>query len=71
MSKLLDIHIGNLIRKAQKKKCISSRELAKRMDVHAVQIVRWRNSNDIKVGKLFQICNALDISFEDFIALTD
>jgi len=60
--------IGWCLRAAQANTGITSAHLAHCLDVKPQQIARWRTSDNLKFHTIQMLCEALDMSLEEFLA---
>jgi DNA-binding Xre family transcriptional regulator len=58
---------GRLLKIAMAKRGVGTYQLADLLSVKAQQVSRWRGCTDIKFSTVIKICDALDISVEEFI----
>jgi len=65
----MQINIGSSLRVAQAKAQVNSSDLARAFKVHPQQIMRWRNSRDMKISLALKFANHFSVSLADFIKL--
>lgn len=58
--------VGKRIRELQDQRGVSSRALARMMDAHPNQVVRWRNAKTVKVSVVEDFCAALEVGLPEF-----
>ena len=58
--------VGKRIRELQDQRGVSSRALARLMDAHPNQVVRWRNAKTVKVSVVEDFCAALEVGLPEF-----
>jgi len=58
--------VGKRIRELQDQRGVSSRALARLMDAHPNQVVRWRNAKTVKVSVVEDFCAALELELPEF-----
>jgi len=58
--------VGKRIRQLQDQRGVSSRALARMMDAHPNQVVRWRNAKTVKVSVVEDFWAALEVGLPEF-----
>lgn len=58
--------VGKRIRELQDQRGVSTRALARIMEAHPNQVVRWRNAKTVKVSVVEDFCAALEVELPDF-----
>jgi transcriptional regulator with XRE-family HTH domain len=61
------MHAGNAIKTLQDRYGYTGTELAEMLDIAPQQLSRWRQSDDIKLSVIFNICDVLGIEVSEFI----
>lgn len=61
------MHLGNKLKKLQLKHKVTSRELASHLGVKDPQVNKWRNSEDIRLGVVLQICEYVGVDIHEFL----
>jgi len=60
--------VGKRIRALQDQRGVSTRALARLMDEHPNQVVRWRNAKTVKVSVVEDFCSAMEIGVPEFFS---
>lgn len=60
-------NVGESLRKAQKDRGVTNKSLSEKFDVSLVQIHRWRNCTDMRIGHIEAIADYLDMSVYEFL----
>ena len=60
--------VGKRIRELQDQRGVSTRALARMMDEHPNQVVRWRNAKTVKVSVVEDFCAAMELQLPDFFS---
>ena len=60
--------VGKRIRELQDQRGVSTRALARIMDAHPNQVVRWRNAKTVKVSVVEDFCAAMELQLPDFFS---
>jgi transcriptional regulator with XRE-family HTH domain len=60
--------VGKRIRELQDRRGVSTRALARIMDAHPNQVVRWRNAKTVKVSVVEDFCAAMELELPDFFS---
>lgn len=60
--------VGKRIRELQDQRGVSTRALARIMDAHPNQVVRWRNAKTVKVSVVEDFCVAMELQLPDFFS---
>ena len=60
--------VGKRIRQLQDERGVSTRALARMMDEHPNQVVRWRHAKTVKVSVVEDFCSAFEIDVHDFFS---
>jgi len=63
----MTIDCGSRLRQLQLDRKVSSVELARRLGVSPQQLVRWRQTANLKIHTIQRICEALDIKVSIFL----
>jgi len=63
----MTIDSGSRLRQLQLDRKVSSVELARRLGVSPQQLVRWRQTANLKIHTIQRICEALDIKVSIFL----
>ena len=63
----MTIDCGSRLRQLQLDRKVSSVELARRLGVPPQQLVRWRQTANLKIHTIQRICEALDIKVSIFL----
>ncbi len=58
--------VGKRIRELQDQRGVSTRALARIMEAHPNQVVRWRNAKTVKVSVVEDFCAAFEVGLPDF-----
>lgn len=61
------MHAGNAIKTLQDRYNYTGTELADMLDIAPQQLSRWRQSDDIKLSVIINICDVLGIEVSEFI----
>ena len=60
--------VGKRIRELQDQRGVSTRALARIMDAHPNQVVRWRNAKTVKVSVVEDFCAAMELQLPEFFS---
>lgn len=61
------MHAGKAIKTLQDRYHYTGTELAEMLDIAPQQLSRWRQSDDIKLSVILNICDVLGIEVSEFI----
>ena len=61
------MHAGKAIKTLQDRYNYTGTELADMLEIAPQQLSRWRQSDDIKLSVIFNICDVLGIEVSEFI----
>lgn len=61
------INVGRSLRRVQFEQGVTNRAIATVMGVNPVQVVRWRNSEDMKISRVNQLARFFSLSLDEFI----
>lgn len=61
------MHAGKAIKTLQDRYNYTGTELAEMLEIAPQQLSRWRQSDDIKLSVIINICDVLDIEVSEFI----
>ena len=61
------MHAGKAIKTLQDRYNYTGTELAEMLDIAPQQLSRWRQSDDIKLSVILNICDVLGIEVSEFI----
>ena len=61
------MHAGKAIKTLQDRYNYTGTELAEMLEIAPQQLSRWRQSDDIKLSVILNICDVLDIEVSEFI----
>ena len=61
------MHAGKAIKTLQDRYNYTGTELAEMLEIAPQQLSRWRQSDDIKLSVIFNICDVLGIEVSEFI----
>ena len=61
--------MGESLRKAQKKQKVTNKSLSENFGVSLVQVGRWRNCTDMRIGHIEAISNYLGMDVYEFLEL--
>ena len=66
-------NLGLAIRYVRKKKDISMYEVAEKCNItpNAISYIETGKASEVKLGRVLDICNALDISIEELVYLCE
>ena len=62
-------NVGESLRKAQKDRRVTNKSLSENFGVSLVQVGRWRNSTDMRIGHIEAIADYLDMDVYEFLEL--
>lgn len=63
-----DINVGRSLRRIQFEHGVTNRAIATVMGVNPVQVVRWRNSEDMKLSRVTELARFFRLSLDEFIS---
>lgn len=62
-------NVGESLRKAQKERKVTNKALSQEFGVSLVQVGRWRNCTDMRIGRIEAIADYLEMDVYDFLDL--
>lgn len=62
-------NVGESLRQAQKERGVTNKSLSENFGVSLVQIHRWRNTEDMRIGHIEAIADYLDMTVYEFLEL--
>ena len=62
-------NVGESLRQAQKDRGVTNKSLSENFGVSLVQIHRWRNTADMRIGHIEAIADYLDMTVYEFLEL--
>lgn len=62
-------NVGESLRRAQKKRKVTNKSLSEKFGVSLVQVGRWRNSTDMRIGHIEAIADYLEMDVNEFLEL--
>ena len=62
-------NVGESLRKAQKERKVTNKSLSQEFGVSLVQVGRWRNCTDMRIGRVEAIAEFIGMDVYDFLDL--
>jgi transcriptional regulator with XRE-family HTH domain len=62
-------NVGDSLRRAQRERKVTNKSLSEKFGVSLVQVGRWRNSTDMRIGHIEAIANYLEMDVYEFLEL--
>ena len=62
-------NVGDSLRRAQKERKVTNKSLSEKFGVSLVQVGRWRNSTDMRIGHIEAIADYLEMDVHEFLEL--
>ena len=62
-------NVGDSLKRAQKERKVTNKSLSEKFGVSLVQVGRWRNSTDMRIGHIEAIANYLEMDVYEFLEL--
>ena len=62
-------NVGESLRRAQKERKVTNKSLSEKFGVSLVQVGRWRNSSDMRIGHIEAIADYLEMDVNEFLEL--
>lgn len=62
-------NVGESLRRAQKERKVTNKSLSEKFGVSLVQVGRWRNSTDMRIGHIEAIADYLEMDVHEFLEL--
>ena len=62
-------NVGESLRRAQKERKVTNKSLSEKFGVSLVQVGRWRNSTDMRIGHIEAIADYLEMDVYEFLEL--
>ncbi len=62
-------NVGDSLKRAQKERKVTNKSLSEKFGVSLVQVGRWRNSTDMRIGHIEAIANYLEMDVQEFLEL--
>ena len=62
-------NVGESLRRAQKERKVTNKSLSEKFGVSLVQVGRWRNSTEMRIGHIEVIADYLEMDVHEFLEL--
>ena len=62
-------NVGESLRRAQKERKVTNKSLSEKFGVSLVQVGRWRNSSDMRIGHIEAIADYLEMDVNEILEL--
>lgn len=62
-------NVGESLRRAQRERKVTNKSLSEKFGVSLVQVGRWRNSTDMRIGHIEAIADYLEMDVHEFLEL--